>query len=108
MFGFLPRCRSPATPTTPSPSLTFSISIGTQLQGTVFVWFRFLPRCVSSKTRFQSLVISDMIDNEDFYIISQFIVVSNGIRSDNEVDANDVLAEDVIGEDDDEESFDNF
>ncbi|CAI9294106.1 unnamed protein product [Lactuca saligna] len=42
--------------------------------------------------------ISDMIHNEDFYTISQAIVVSNGIISDNEIDE-----EDDIGEEYDED-----
>lgn len=40
-----------------------------------------------------------MIQNEDFYTISQAAVVSNGIISDNEIDE-----EDDIGEEYDEEN----
>ncbi|KAI3499134.1 hypothetical protein L1887_34927 [Cichorium endivia] len=48
-------------------------------------------------------VISEMIQNDDFYRISQDVVVSNAIMSDNEVDANAMLEEDGIGEEDDDE-----
>ncbi|XP_023763670.1 uncharacterized protein LOC111912174 [Lactuca sativa] len=50
-------------------------------------------------------VILDIVQNEDFHLISQVAVANNAIAIDNEVGANDVLEEDEIGEKDDEESF---
>ncbi|CAH1429795.1 unnamed protein product [Lactuca virosa] len=51
--------------------------------------------------------IIDMIDNENFSIISQAVVVTDLINIDNEVELNEIL-EDGIGDNDDEEaSFDN-
>ena len=43
--------------------------------------------------------ISDMIHNEDFYTISQAVVVSNGIISDNEIDEEDDIREEYDEED---------
>ncbi|XP_023741643.1 uncharacterized protein LOC111889720 isoform X2 [Lactuca sativa] len=43
--------------------------------------------------------ISDMIHNEDFYTISQAVVVSNGIISDNEIDEEDDIREEYDEDD---------
>ncbi|CAH1419903.1 unnamed protein product [Lactuca virosa] len=52
-------------------------------------------------------VISDIVQNENFYTISQVAVASNAITNDNEADANEAFEEDGIGEEDDEDAFDN-
>nr|KAJ0213933.1 hypothetical protein LSAT_V11C400197080 [Lactuca sativa] len=85
------RPSSPAEPTTPA----------NPLQPTT-------PRQSEVATsQMDANVISDIVQNENFYTISQVAVVSNAITNDNEVDANEVLEEDGIGEEDDEDAFDN-
>ncbi|XP_052625063.1 uncharacterized protein LOC111888441 [Lactuca sativa] len=52
-------------------------------------------------------VISNIVQNENFYTISQVVVASNAMTNDNEADANEAFEEDGIGEEDDEHAFDN-
>ncbi|CAI9272226.1 unnamed protein product [Lactuca saligna] len=51
--------------------------------------------------------IIDMIDNENFSIISQAAVVTNLMNIDNDVELNEILEDGIGDEDDDETSFDN-
>nr|KAJ0192504.1 hypothetical protein LSAT_V11C800449040 [Lactuca sativa] len=51
--------------------------------------------------------IIDMIDNENFSIISQAAVVTNLMNINNDVELNEILEDGIVEEDDDEKSFDN-
>nr|KAJ0217743.1 hypothetical protein LSAT_V11C300141930 [Lactuca sativa] len=51
--------------------------------------------------------IIDMIDNENFSIISQAAVVTNVMNIDNDVELNEILEDGIGDEDDEEASFDN-
>ncbi|XP_023766923.1 uncharacterized protein LOC111915503 [Lactuca sativa] len=51
--------------------------------------------------------IIDMIDNENFSIISQAVVVTTVMNIDNDVELNEILEDEIGDEDDDEASFDN-
>lgn len=51
--------------------------------------------------------IIDMIDNENFSIISQAAVLTNLMNIDNDVELNEILEDGIVEEDDDEKSFDN-